>query len=85
LRYSVELLPAARKSLGKLPANVRERVVAALALLRDKPVPPNARKLKSRFGLYRIRVQSYRIVYRAEHQKLLVLVIRIAHRKDAYR
>ena len=37
------------------------------------------------FELYRIRVGSYRVVYRIEDEFLVVLVIRIGHRRDVYR
>jgi mRNA interferase RelE/StbE len=34
---------------------------------------------------FRIRVGDYRIVYEIDDKILLILVVRIRHRKDAYR
>ena len=36
-------------------------------------------------ALYRIRVGDYRVVYQVRDEALLVLVIRVGHRKDVYR
>ena len=44
----------------------------------------NIKKLKSKFALYRLRAGDYRIVYTIEHQKIIVYVIAIGHRKEVY-
>jgi mRNA interferase RelE/StbE len=48
------------------------------------PRPPGCKKLRNGVD-WRIRVGVYRIVYRIEQEQLLVLVIRIGHRKEVYR
>ena len=35
-------------------------------------------------GLHRLRAGDYRVIYRIEGRRLVVLVIRIAHRREAY-
>jgi mRNA interferase RelE/StbE len=37
------------------------------------------------FGLYRLRVGEWRVVYRVMPQRRTVLVIRIGHRSEVYR
>ena len=49
------------------------------------PRPIGSVKLEGEENLWRIRVGDYRIVYTIEDKKLIVLVVRIAHRKDVYR
>jgi mRNA interferase RelE/StbE len=52
--------------------------------LADDPRPPGAVKLAGRDD-YRIRVGDYRIVYAVDDEEGLVIVARIAHRRDVYR
>ena len=81
--YRIELRPAAARALGKLDPHVRRRVHGAIALLAQDPRPPGARALQGRPGL-RVRVGDYRIVYTVEDDVLLVVVVRLGHRRDVY-
>ncbi len=81
----VILAPAAQKSLDKIPRNSRRRILDALEELADDPRPPGCVKLEGEDNLWRIRVGDYRIVYTIDEKKLMVLVVRVAHRKDVYR
>lgn len=81
----VILARAAQKSLDKIPRNFRRRILDALEELADNPRPPGCVKLEGEDNLWRIRVGDYRIVYTIDEKKLMVLVVRVAHRKDVYR
>ena len=81
--YRIELRPAAARSLRKLDPQDRRRVQGAIALLAQDPRPPGARALQSRPGL-RVRVGDYRIIYTVEDDVLLVVVVRLGHRRDVY-
>ena len=81
--YRIELRPAAARSLRKLDPQDRRRVQGAIALLAHDPRPPNARALQGRPGL-RVRVGDYRIIYTVEDDVLLVVVVRLGHRRDVY-
>jgi len=54
-------------------------------LLGKEPRPKGVKKLTGAEDLYRIRVGDYRFVYQILDDRLIVLVVRIAHRKDVYR
>lgn len=84
MAYRVEFRPRADKQLQALPRSVQLRVVAALTRLEDDPRPHGVRKLKGADDFYRIRVGDYRVVYQIHDDRLLVLVIRIGHRRDIY-
>ena len=84
-RYTVGFTGAALKQLEKLPVRVRQRIVTAVERLSDNPRPSTAAKLSGHEDIYRIRVGDYRVVYEVEDERLVVLVLRVAHRKDAYR
>ena len=52
--------------------------------LASNPIPEDSKKLKGKRDLYRIRVGDYRIVYTIENRKLVVLIIKIGHRREIY-
>lgn len=63
----------------------RMRILGAIALLGVDPRPPGTRMLRGgAHGLWRSRVGDYRIVYTVKDDRLLVLVLRVAHRREVY-
>jgi mRNA interferase RelE/StbE len=84
-RYNVTFAPAADRQLRKVPEDVQRRVVRAVELLEDEPRPVGAVKLTGEENLWRIRVGTYRVVYAIDDERLLVVVVRVRHRKDVYR
>ena len=86
MTYIVEVSTSAAKSLAKLDRKARLRVAGAIELLAFDPRPPAAKMLRGGdHGRWRVRVGDYRIVYNVEDDRLLVLVIRVAHRREVYR
>ena len=85
MAYHVELSPAAQRDLRKLESAVRNRILAAFVKLEGDPHPVGSKKLQDRRELWRIRVGDYRVVYEIQNNVLVVLVVRIAHRRNAYR
>ena len=83
-KYHVIFAPSADKAHRKLPEAVQKRIAAAARDLADEPRPRGCIKLKGEDDLWRIRVGDYRVVYTIEDDKLVVLVVRVAHRKDVY-
>nr|WP_282600233.1 type II toxin-antitoxin system RelE/ParE family toxin [Patulibacter sp. SYSU D01012] len=78
------MAPAAARQLRKLDPQVRRRIQAALELLAQDPRPPAATRLVGGAGEWRVRTGDYRIVYEIHDGTLLVLVLRIGHRRDVY-
>jgi mRNA interferase RelE/StbE len=83
--YRVEFKPSARRQLRKLPAEVQRRIVLRAEALGGDPRPPGVEALAGADALYRVRVGDYRIVYEVRDRILLVLVVRIGHRREVYR
>jgi mRNA interferase RelE/StbE len=83
--YRITLVPAAARQLRKFDPQVRRRIQAALELLATEPRPPAATALVGGSGEWRVRTGDYRIVYEIRDEELLVLVLRIGHRRDVYR
>lgn len=83
-RYSLLIRRSAEKEIERLPLRVRRRVVARISALATDPRPPGCVKL-SGHDKYRIRQGAYRIVYTIDDAVVTVVVVRVAHRRDAYR
>ena len=82
--YSVRIKDSAAKELARLPRDARERLVDAIDGLGEEPLAGNLLKGGLR-GLRRLRVGDYRIVYEVLDAELVVLVVRVAHWREAYR
>jgi mRNA interferase RelE/StbE len=82
--YRVELRPAAQRELNRIPASDARRILSKITALAEEPFPPGVKKLAGT-DWYRIRIGDYRVVYALEKERLLVLVIRIGHRREVYR
>jgi mRNA interferase RelE/StbE len=84
MTYRLELRPSARKELRKLPHSVYDHAVAGINGLAQNPRPFGVKKLAGYQNRHRIRVGDYRIIYEIHDDVLLVLVVRVAHRREAY-
>ena len=83
--YQIIIKPTAEKSMDKIPFPARRRIADALEELRSHPRPAGVVKLSGDENLWRIRIGNYRVVYEIHDDRLVVLVLRVAHRKDVYR
>lgn len=83
--YEIIIKPSAEKEMDRLPSRIRQRIIAALEELSAEPRPSGCAKLHGPDDLWRIRVGQYRVVYAIQDEALMVLVVRVAHRKDVYR
>lgn len=71
--------------MKRLPKDVRQRVDDRILLLQNEPRPLGCTKLVGHSNLYRIRVGNYRIIYEIHDDRVLVVVIVVAHRRESYR
>ena len=85
MTYSVDILPAAIRALGRLEVITKNRLGKAIDKLAENPRPSGAKKLKGRINRWRIRVGDYRVIYDIEDKELRVLVVMLGHRREVYR
>lgn len=83
-KFSVILQPSAQKDIRRLEKREQQKVLRALDALSGNPRPVGCKRLAGSEA-WRIRVGDIRILYFIEDQILRVEVVRVAHRKEAYR
>ena len=83
--YQIEWKKTALRELKRLDRQIIPRIVAAVDSLSTHPLPDGVRKLQGSQRTYRIRVGTYRVIYELYEARLLVEIVRVRHRKDAYR
>lgn len=84
-RYRVEISPKAQRQLRALPKPMLRRIDARIQALADDPRPPGVTKLQGAENRYRIRAGDYRVIYAIDDAVLLVLVLEVLNRREAYR
>ena len=85
--YSLQFLGKAIKDLHKIDTPFQKIIKAKLLIMAQNPMAlkNNIKRLKDKdFDFYRLRVGSYRVVFQKKEKELIILVIRIGHRKDVY-
>ena len=83
--YQIEWKRSAQRELEKLPRPMIKKVVVAVEKLATEPRPRGVRKLVGSDYTYRLRIGNYRLVYDVLDKKLIIEIIRVRHRKDAYK
>ena len=83
--YQIEWKRSALRELKRLDRQIVSRIVTAIDSLSANPFPPGIKKLHGGDRSYRMRVGDYRVIYEIASSRLVIEVIRVRHRKDAYR
>ena len=84
MSYKVELTHKAAKETEALGDEEHDHVLDAFEELKHNPRPRGVRKLQNRDNDWRIKVGRLRIIYSIDDEKKLVIIRRVAHRKDVY-
>ncbi len=83
--YNILYKKSVEKELRKLPKSTLTAIVSKIQKLAENPKPNGSVKLRGATNLYRIRFSDYRIIYRINDGELVIIVIKVAHRRDVYR
>lgn len=83
-RFEIRFKRSVAKDLRRLPAGDVRRILKRVDTLGDDPRPPGCEKLSAQ-ERYRIRQGVYRILYEIHDDALLVVVVKVGHRRDVYR
>lgn len=88
MAWRIEFLPDAVKELKKLDRSVARRIITTLeeriATL-DDPRTLGSALTGDHAGYWRWRIGDYRVVARIEDERVVIIVVRVAHRREVYR
>ena len=82
-QFEIRFLPSVRKDLRGIPKPTVKRILEAVDRLATNPRPSECKKLTGH-ALFRIRVGVYRVVYEIRGDELIVVVVKVGHRRDVY-
>ncbi|MGW0081281.1 type II toxin-antitoxin system RelE family toxin [Streptomyces sp. NPDC003393] len=87
MKYAFRFTTAAQRQLRAVSRPDAMRILTALTALGDDPYREDAdvKKLTGPSGLYRLRVGNYRVAYQINDGELVILVVKVGDRRDAYR
>ncbi len=85
MKYRIEFKRSAAKVLKKLPKPDRRRIRDKIDSFTENLPDPATTKMKGDNPFHRVRVGDYRIIYEVHEGTLVILVLKIGHRKEVYR
>ena len=85
MSYRIEFVRSAARAYTRLDPVLRRRVDRELSRLSASPRHPGVIRLQSEDELYRVRIGDLRLLFSVEDQILLVLIVKIGHRRSVYR
>lgn len=85
MTYTIQFRPAVEKNLRTLPKKELVRIKRKIDTLAENLPDQAITKMKGKNKFHKIRVGDYRIIYEIHDDILVILVVKIGHRKDVYK
>jgi mRNA interferase RelE/StbE len=85
MEYSIEFRPAVLKSLKRFPKKGLVRIKKKIEQLGSNLPNPKETKMKGNNPFHRVRTGDYRIIYEIHDDRVVILIVKIGHRKDVYK
>ncbi|MGB7599964.1 MAG: type II toxin-antitoxin system RelE/ParE family toxin [Candidatus Sulfotelmatobacter sp.] len=85
MRYVLEFTASATREFRDLDRQLQRRITEKVIALCEDPFPPGSKKLKAQLDHFRIRVGDYRVIYRIDGKRVVIVIVRIGHRREVYR
>lgn len=82
-QFEIRFVPSVRKDLRGIPKPTVKRILQAIDRLATNPRPRECKKLTGH-ALFRIRVGVYRVIYEIRGDELVVIVVKVGHRRGVY-
>ena len=79
--YQINYTDGARQALRTVPSNYRQRIRGVIEALANNPLPSKSKELRDLPGRYRLRIDSWRIIYRVDNQGLTILILRVRRKE----
>jgi mRNA interferase RelE/StbE len=83
-KYRIVFRKSVAQDLRRIPNQDLRRILAAIDSLSEEPRPSGVERLSGK-ERYRVRQGNYRIIYEIDDKEVVVVVVKVGHRKDVYR
>ncbi len=83
MKYTIIIALRAKKQINALPQKIQTKIGNAIMSLSTSPYQGKALKANLK-GLYSYRIGSYRIIYDVIEHTIVIEILKVMHRKDAY-
>ena len=84
MKYTVEISAPVRKQMKRMPNSDKKKILDKIDSLSDDPRPRGYKKLYYYTDFFRVRVGNYRIIYTIQDEQLVVVIVEVTDRRDAY-
>ena len=84
-QYRIEVSGTAERQLKKIRREDKVRILRAISLLASEPRPGGCKKMSGYDDIYRIRIGNYRVIYEIDGKRIVVVILKIGHRREVYR
>ena len=85
MKYTIKFRPAVEKNLRTLPQKDLIRIKRKIDALAENLPDRAITKMKGNNNFHKVRIGDYRIIYQIHDDILVILVVKIGHRKDIYK
>ncbi len=85
MAYTIEFAASALREFNALERATQRRIATRIDALASNPFPAGVKKLQGKTDLYRIRIGDYRVLYRVDGKRVLIVILKVGHRRDVYR
>jgi len=82
--FSIEFRPSVLKDIERFPKRDLMRIKKKIVELSENLPDPATTKMKGNNSFHKIRSGNYRIIYEIHSDRLVILVVKVGHRKDVY-
>ncbi len=85
MAYAVEFRPSVWKNVKKTPKRDLVKIKSKIEEISRNLPDPATTKMSGNSDFHKIRCGDYRIIYEIHEERIVILVVKIGHRKDVYR
>lgn len=85
MQYAIQFRPAVLKSLKRFPKKDLVRIKKRIEALGSDLPNPNLTKMKGHNPFHKIRSGDYRIIYEIRNESIVILIVKVGHRRDVYK
>ena len=85
MEYTVEFRPSVWKNVNNVPKKDLIKIKSKIEEISFNLPDPATTKMSGNDDFHKVRCGNYRIIYEIHENRLVILIVKIGHRKDVYR